>query len=199
MAELIDCLDRIIVSLKKCEIDYVIVGSVAAILRGRIRTTGDVDLIIQNDEQKFWNFLHTLKENGFDYTPEQAKYSLEERFNFSVFDTKSAMRIDLKLARSDFDTETLRSAVSENYQGILIKLASIEQLLLGKAMYLGDISDEEDSELLEFNDVLDFITVYQIYKEKISVSTILDKIKSPNIKNTFQRLLELAKNDMERV
>lgn len=193
MAELIEFLSRIVISLNRTKMKYVIVGGVAAILRGRVRTTTDVDLIIENDEQKFWNFLAELKQTDFEYSAEQAQYSLNENFNFSIFDSKSMMRIDLKLARSKFDLETLNSAETKLYQGIELKLASISQLLIGKVIYLGDVSEESDADLLEFNDVLDFISVYNLFFDKIDPQKILERLTSTEIKQTYQRLCELAK------
>lgn len=141
----------------------------------------------------FWFFLSELKKEQFDYSPEQAQFSLDEHFNYSIFDTKSVMRIDLTLARSQLNRETLKTAVTEIYNGLPLKLASLDQLLLGKAIYLGDISDEADSELLEFNDVLDFITIYNTFEEKINSDNLIGRIDSPLIKKTLKRLIDLAK------
>jgi hypothetical protein len=195
MAELVEFLSRIVISLNRCKIKYVIVGGVAAILRGRVRTTTDVDLIIENDESKFWNFLSELKQSDFEYSAEQAQYSLKENFNFSIFDSKSMMRIDLKLARSKFDLETLNSAEIALYQGIELKLASIPQLLIGKILYLGDVFEESDVDLLEYNDVLDFISIYKLFNEneKIDSKRLLDALPTEELKQTGLRLINLSK------
>ena len=61
-----DFIKRVITSLNKSDLKYVIVGGFAAIFRGKPRTTMDLDLIIEDNHQKLYKFLDELKKVEFD-------------------------------------------------------------------------------------------------------------------------------------
>ncbi|MHA1681682.1 MAG: DUF6036 family nucleotidyltransferase, partial [Promethearchaeota archaeon] len=123
MAELIDILERVTRSLDRHELQYVIVGGVAAILRGKARTTMDVDIIVEDDLAKIFLFLNTLMEEGFDPSLDQARMGFSTGGNVSIFDNRSILRLDLKIARGREDLEVLNNAVIEKIEGLKIRLA----------------------------------------------------------------------------
>lgn len=58
------------------------------------------------------------------------------------------------------DRDVLKAAITERYHDIEISVAPIDYILLGIIWYLGDISRISEDELLEYNDVQDFLNVY---------------------------------------
>ncbi|MHA1650720.1 MAG: hypothetical protein ACTSYB_11045 [Candidatus Helarchaeota archaeon] len=191
MAELESLIERLALALEKAQLKYVIVGGFAAIFRGRPRTTMDIDLIIEADSQKIPAFLDYLRKLDFDVLDNQIKMALEEDSHASIFDKQSILRIDLKLAITLDEKEVLGHAKTETYKGINLQIAPVEQILYGKILYLGDISDLSDSELLEINDALDFINVYRQSKT-INIEWLRSKAKQKKVLKTLQRLLKLS-------
>jgi predicted nucleotidyltransferase len=192
MAEFLDFISRMAICLQISKIRYVVVGGLAAIIRGRTRTTQDIDLIIEKQPQKIHQFIDQLKKYDFEILEDQIELGIKEGFQISIFDIKSALRLDLKIAGNDEDDIALDQKVVETYQGISLNLVSIEQFLIGKIMYLGDISDiEEDKELLQYNDVLDFLTIYQLYNTTINLEYLQERIRSMNLEKTFTRIINL--------
>ena len=61
MAEFADFFTRIIDILNESGIHYVIVGGVAAIIKGRMRITADLDLILENDGNKIKKIIEQLE------------------------------------------------------------------------------------------------------------------------------------------
>lgn len=70
-----------------------------------------------------------------------------------------------------------------------LKVASVEYILLEKIWFLGDISDIPDSELLEFNDIIDFLNVFVINKESCDLDWLKKKVSLMNLSSTLNRLL----------
>ncbi len=193
MGEFENLVTRVTQILNALQIDYVVVGGVAVIFHGRSRTTTDLDIILENDPSKFKLFLAALKNANFDVMEKQIQMAIKERTNISIFDNESMLRVDLKLSRGVDEGEVLRQAIEESYKGLRIRIASVEQVLYGKILYLGDISDIPDAEMLSYNDVVDFITVFRRHKD-INLDWLKSKAASRGLENTLQRLLKLARS-----
>ena len=67
------------------------------------------------------------------------------------------------------------------------------QILYGKLRFLCDISKMSENELLEINDVSDFINVYQKAPE-IDLPWLELKVKQSKLEKTLKRLLILAQS-----
>lgn len=195
MAEFLDILTRLIQALKKAELKYVIVGGLAAIIRGRPRTTMDIDLIIEENLVKAKIFLNHLKKNNFDVMDDQILMAFNEKTNATIFDKNSVIRLDLKIAYKKDEQEVLAQAQHIIFKGVELEIASIEQILYGKILYLGDISDVSRSDLLNFNDVLDFIAVFK-RSSNIDIEWLKTKVTKINLIETLEKLLKLIKFDL---
>jgi predicted nucleotidyltransferase len=194
MAEYKDLVSRVVTALEASTISYVIVGGFAAIFRGVPRTTTDLDVIIENDPVKIESFLQELKKNGFDVMEQQTRLALAEGSDFSIFDYQSPLRVDLKIATKQVDRIALKKGLPEEYEGMKICLASPELILFGKVLYTGDISMESDADLLEFNDVRDFINVFT-QSGGIDMDWLTGMAAKHGLTKTLDRLLDIAKNE----
>ncbi len=170
-----------------------VVGGVAAILRGRLRTTQDLDLIIENNKGNISLFLNLIKTMEFEVLDEQVKFGLVEGFNISISDKKSFLRIDLKVAKTPDDNDVFKNSNQEEYEGKSVLLATIDQILYGKVLYIGEIEDISDTELLEYNDVLDFVAIYQAHREDTNLIWLKKKAEGKGLGKTLSRLLRLAR------
>lgn len=191
MAEITNILSRIEKVFKHTTLKYVIVGGIAVIHYGHVRATQDIDIIIENDPSKFSEFLELLKTHNFDVMDEQFEIAYRENTNFSVFDNESFLRLDLKVALKQREREVLNNAISEKILGLELKIASLEYVLIGKIIYLGRIDDIPDTELLEYQDVIDFLTIFHTNRENIDLSFVSDKIKNIGLNSTLKRLLSI--------
>lgn len=192
MAEFKAFLTRIIKNLTQVKINYVVVGGIAAIIKGRLRSTTGIDIVIESDLDKLNRFFDLLAKNEFDILREQINYALNEGHSISIFDKKSFMRIDLKIAKTSDEQDVLEQANIEEYAGLKIRIASIEQILYGKILYIGSIKDLSDEELLEFNDISDFLVLYNQYKSEINDKWLMEKIRQKNLFPTYKRLITFS-------
>ncbi|MBN2150988.1 MAG: hypothetical protein JW839_06070 [Candidatus Lokiarchaeota archaeon] len=191
MKELSTIIERVTRALHKHEVKYVVVGGVAAIIKGKARTTMDVDIIIEDDMPKVFLFLSTLKNEGFDVSPEQARIGFALNEDVPVFDTRSVLRLDLKIARTDDEVRVLENGELDAIEGIPLRVAKPEFILFGKVWFLGDVSDLDDAELLQFNDVQDFINVVLENKD-IDMKLLETLVQEKKLMGTLNRLLDLV-------
>jgi predicted nucleotidyltransferase len=191
MAELEDVLNYAVKALEKAQIPYVIVGGFAAILHGSPRTTSDIDMIVKVEKKQIPILIEAFRQEGFDIMESQITLALNEGANASIFRKDTVIRIDLKAARNYDELEVLQQAKTEHFRDNNIQMASVEQILYGKILYLGDISDLEDEELLDFNDARDFVNVYRTAK-KLDLNWLKQKVKNKNLEETLNRLLKKA-------
>lgn len=189
MSELENILKRISKIFNNAELDYIIVGGIAILHYGYIRATTDVDLIIENDKSKFSELLKLLESNDFDVIEDQFYAGYEENTHISIFDNKSHLMLDVKIASRESEKELIRNAIKENVFGIKINIASLEQVLIGKILFLGNIDDVPDSEMLEYQDIIDFLTLYHSNKQNFDEEFIEREIKRMGLESTFKRLI----------
>ena len=60
-------------------------------------------------------------------------------------------------------------------------------------MYIGNIDDLSDEELVRFNDVLDFCVIYDKYKDSINLTWLRKKAEQLSLLNTLERLIAISK------
>ena len=191
MAEIENVLSRLEKVFTAAKIKYVIVGGIAVIHYGHIRATRDIDLIIEDDTSKISQFLGLLKSYEFDVMEDQFYKGYQERTNVSIFDKKSYMRLDIKVAEKKREKDLLKNAISEKILGYDLYIAPLEYVLLGKVLFMGRIEDIPDSELLEYQDIVDFLTLYHTNKKKINMDFLKNRVKDIGLDSTLDRLLSI--------
>ena len=191
MAEIESILSRLETIFKATKLKHVIVGGIAVIHYGHVRTTQDIDIIIEDDYSKISQFIGLLKAYEFDVLDDQFKLAYQEKTNISVFDKKSFLRLDIKVADKKQEREVLNNARREKILGKDLCIAPLEYVLIGKLIYMGLIDDIPDSELLEYQDIVDFLTLLHANKDKINISFINEKAKELGINSTLDRLLSI--------
>lgn len=191
MAEIEDILSRLEKVFKSVKLKHVIVGGIAVIHYGHVRGTQDIDIIIEDDNSKFPQFLNLLKSFDFDVLDNQFYLGYQENTQVSIFDKKSYLRLDVKVAHKSRELEVLNNAIQQKLMGHDLCIAPLEYVLLGKIMYMGKIDDIPDSELLEYQDIFDFLTIFHLNKNKINMKFLSKKVEEIGLNSTFKRLLAI--------
>jgi len=191
LAEIENILSRLEIIFKATKLKYVIVGGIAVIHYGHVRATQDIDIIIEDDYSKISQFIGLLKAYEFDVMDDQFKLAYQEKTNISIFDKNSFLRLDIKVADKEREREVLIHAKKEKILGKEIFIAPLEYVLIGKLIYMGLIDDIPNSELLEYQDVVDFLTLFHANKEKIDLTFLINKAKQIGLKTTLDRLFSI--------
>lgn len=191
MLEMENILKRLKLVLEDIKIKYVIVGGIAVIHYGFARTTRDIDLIIEDNPSKFSQLISSLNTHNFDVLEDQFFMGYKEKTHVSIFDKKTPMWIDLKVAQKKMELDVLNNAIKKKIFNDELYIAPLEYVLIGKLVFMGDINDESDSDLLSFGDVKDFLTLYYANKEKIDMKLLTKKALEMRIESRMKRLLSL--------
>ena len=191
LAELEDILSRLEKIFSAVKIKYVIVGGIAVIHYGHVRATQDIDIIIEDDSSKISQFLGLLRTYEFDVMEDQFYKGYQERTNVSIFDKKGYMRLDIKVADKKREKDVLYNAVLVKILDYNLYIAPLEYVLLGKIIFMGRIDDIPDSELFEYQDIFDFLTLYHANKERTNLEFLKQKTKEIGLKSTLDKLLSI--------
>ncbi len=122
---------------------------------------------------------------------DQFQMAYQEKTNFSIFDKKSFLRLDIKVAYKQREHEVLNNAIQDSILGKKLWIAPLEYILIGKILYIGQIADIPKSELLEYQDIIDFLTLFHANREKLDIKFLKKKVKDMNLEKTFIKLLKI--------
>jgi hypothetical protein len=114
------------------EVDYILVGGMAVILHGYVRTTGDMDIWVRKTADNYERIVKAFKHFGmsvFDMT--------EERFLSNEFDVwsfgREPVKIELMTAVKGLDFEdAFKKAIYHNEAGLNIRFLHLNSLLEAK-------------------------------------------------------------------
>ncbi len=145
MRTLEDLIKDIVVILENLRIDYAIVGGIAAVAWGNIRTTRDVDMIFLLKERDISKFVIGLKYSNFSITEDEVRTAMNEKGHFTIFDKLSVYHIDAKVAYGKTEMETLKHSRKIDLNGLNCYIASPEDTIANKLLF-GREQDIKDSE-----------------------------------------------------
>jgi hypothetical protein len=96
-------IERIVSTLNECDVRYLVVGGIAVNLHGRIRNTGDIDIIVDLNKNNLQNLEKALSD--LDYVPRQP-IKLTDAANPDVrkkwLEEKGAVALFFQNSRSPF-------------------------------------------------------------------------------------------------
>lgn len=182
--------------LSKCgttiDVTYVIVGGIAVIIYGRPRFTQDIDVIIEYNREKLTQFLALLEKHDFKILSFVKRRLLEDQKRVDILDKRSVLRLELLPATGELELLSLENIRMKQYKGIDLPVVSPEMLLLGKLIYLGDISKVTQENLLKYKDVRDFCSIYSQRKAKMNMEWLKRKTERFNVAQRRKTLINLC-------
>ena len=122
-----------------------IIGGMAAVARGVPRLTRDIDATIEAEGLDVDGALVLLRQHGFEPRIEHAAEFARQRLVLLLRHRPSGVDLDLSLAWLPFEREALTRATAFDFEGIMLPVAAVEDLIVLKAVAwrLGDRSDIE--------------------------------------------------------
>jgi hypothetical protein len=162
---------RALRALNKSKIQYVIIGGVAITIHGRLRTTSDLDIIIQGSTEQIRELEKCLKEEKFDVPQDEIQLAYQEQTHCSIFGVSSFYRLDIKGPTSHLDMQAFEKPITivlldeETY-------IEIPEIVIIAKLFYGSEQDWKDafSILLRIGDKLDFEQLRKLAEqEKVSV------------------------------
>jgi len=185
MEEFPEILQFVCSYLNQREIEYAVVGGVAVMYHGVPRTTVDIDLIIQINDDEIHAFVEFLDSKGFDASTEDMRTALRERSHSTVFYRNSLLRLDIQGVNSQFDRMTLERAITTDLFNANIRIASAEDTLINKILFQGE------------QDLRDALGILSRKKEHFDFAYIESTCKMLNILDKWRSFLKDSKSKIE--
>jgi len=138
MDEFPEILQLVCKFLNENKIRYVIVGGVAVMYHGVPRTTVDIDIILQIEDEQISTFTDYLNSRGFSSSATDIIAAFAENSHSTSFFKDTLLRLDIQGANSKFDEMTLDRAIEVNLFDTQVRIGSIEDTFVNKILFQGE-------------------------------------------------------------
>jgi hypothetical protein len=128
-----EVLQRVTVALGSAGIPYMLTGSFASSFYGSLRSTQDIDFVIEASAAQLQDFAGQLLRNEYYVDIDAALEALNRESLFNLIDLKTGWKIDLIIRKSRaFSQEEFRRRQQVDLGGITLFVATAEDIILAK-------------------------------------------------------------------
>ena len=175
---------RAIESLDATAIEYCIVGAIAASYYGSVRSTEDLDIIINlahTNNKEIKKLVAHLNKNEIDLVENDLIQGLKERGHITAFDTRTYFyRIDFKGIYSLLDKETMENKVEVTiFDDLKVWLTTPELQIVAK-LFPGMKSEK---------DILDIKNILLNYREHLDYELLEKLAQKYDVEEELDHLL----------
>lgn len=169
--------------LREAGVPAAVIGGVAASLLGRPRVTKDVDLVALAEDSDLPRLLALGLHRGITPRTEDAVEFAKVSRVLLLRHEPSGIEIDLSLAGLPFEREIIERATERTIRGVTFPIASVEDLVVMKAIALRprDVADIEA--LLDAHPQLDLERIRSLLR------TFTEALEADDFAAEFERLL----------
>ena len=179
--ELQSALIDIVNQFESKAIRYCLVGGIAASLRGRIRNTEDVDLVIAVDVDEAIRFLHALPKDQFRPFFPDVELVARTSYILALEHVATQITLDLAIGMSGFEQQVVDRSERVQIAEKSIQIATAEDLILMKCLAGRPQVDQDIAGIVRAQrETLDWDyceTIARQLGEAVDVD-LVDKIKS---------------------
>lgn len=176
--DIFEILELVTEFLNKEKIPYMIVGGITLAYHGLPRTTEDIDILILLQEKKIKEFVDFMTKNDFLIDEEDIKDAFREKSHFTIVDTKSIYRLDIKGIYNELDKDSFRRRIKINFNNLTFYVNTSEDAIIAKLIF-GSPKDLEDAK-----------QIFLRKKNKLDINYIKEKCKEYKV---LDRLEEIKK------
>ena len=160
-----EVLKRIAKKFNEEKIPYLVIGGQALLIYGEPRFTRDIDIIVGILPKDLDKILELTKEIDLEPLTKDVRKFVEETYVLPLEDSKTKIRVDLIFSFSTFESMAIARGVNKEIEGVIIKFASIEDLIIFK-MFSGRGRDVDDvKSLVRLNRKIDIDYIIKWLKE----------------------------------
>jgi hypothetical protein len=177
----IETLEWICGKLQSANIPYMITGGAAVGFWGHIRTTMDIDILIQIHNEQIAPLLSSIEgEACIDI--EKAKKAILDKNMFNIIHNKTCFKIDLiPLSEDSFEIQKFNNRVKMNFQDKDIYVISPEDLIISKLLWSKSAGGSE-------RQIKDCESIYILNSENLDLDYLKRWAKTLGIEEEFDKL-----------
>jgi len=177
----IETLEWICSKLKSANVPYMITGGAAVGFWGHIRTTMDIDILIQIHPGRIDSLLSSIEGDAY-VDIEKAKKAILDKAMFNIILNKTCFKIDLiPLKEDNYEIKKFDNRVKMNFQDKEIYVISPEDLIISKLLWSKSAGDSE-------RQIKDCESIYRLNSENLDLNYLKRWVKMLNIEEEFNKL-----------
>ena len=176
----LELLMKVILSLTKYNIKYMITGSIVSSIQGEPRSTHDIDMIIRVENvDVIKKLLFDFKQPDFYLDEYSIDEAIKDRSMFNLIDVMNGEKVDFWiLTDSEFDKSRFSRKESITIDDLEINISSPEDTILAKLLW----SKMSGGSKKQF---IDAFRIYEIQKDILNISYIEKWAVSLDIKDLW--------------
>jgi len=177
----IETLEWICGKLESANVPYMITGGAAVGFWGHIRTTMDIDILIQIHSKQVAPLLSSIKGEAYINT-EKAQKAILDKSMFNIILNKTCFKIDLiPLKEDSYEIKKFNNRVKINFQGKEIYVISPEDLIISKLLWSKSAGGSE-------RQIKDCESIYRLNSENLDFDYLKRWVKILDIEKEFNKL-----------
>lgn len=177
----IETLKWICNKLERADIPYMITGGSAVGFWGHIRTTMDIDVVIQINEKTIETFLKSIENDAY-INIDKAKELISDRKMFNVIHNRTCFKVDIIALKDDiYEIEKFTNRVKINVQGKDIYVIGPEDLIISKLIWNKNIGGSE-------RQIKDCASIYRLNFEDMNMDYLKKWTEKLGVKDEFDKL-----------
>lgn len=141
--ELKELIKKLAQKLNEKGVDYMVVGGQALLLYGEPRLTKDIDIILGVRVGELQKVIEITKQLDLKPIPDKIEEFVKKTMVLPVIDPKSGLRVDFIFSWTPYEREALKRVNRVKIDDVLVKYASVEDLIIQKIV-AGRPRDLED-------------------------------------------------------
>jgi len=128
-----DLLRRLVPTLERVQVPYMLTGSVASSAHGMPRSTRDLDVVIAPTREQLLALMREFPSSNYYADEQQALQALLRRSQFNVIDHATGWKVDFIIAEdSEYGRTALARRKAIDMSGNAVSVASAEDVLIAK-------------------------------------------------------------------
>ncbi len=184
--DLVDALAPVVAILEKLEIRYFVGGSVASSYHGAVRSTMDVDIVCEMNEDQVSSFQNSLTDDYYASEPAILD-AVTRKSCFNLIHLPSSFKVDVFVSRGrPFDLDSMKRATREsigNDRSLKVAIATAEDSIIAKLEWykLGNQASER-----QWDDVS---RLMKLLGDQAEIDYLRQAAKSIGVQDLLARLL----------
>lgn len=178
----LETLDWICGKLELFDIPYMITGGSAVGFWGHIRTTMDIDVVIQIYMNKIEPFLKSIENEAY-INVEEAKKDILNKSMFNIILNDTCFKIDLIPLdeKNDYEIEKFKRRIKFKFHNRKVFIISPEDLIISKLIWNKSAGGSE-------RQIKDCESILKLNRENLDLAYIKEWIKVLKIEEEFNKL-----------
>lgn len=168
--------------LESVSIPYMITGGSAVGFWGHIRTTMDIDIVIQIYGNKIDSFLKSIEDEAY-VDIEEAKRAIFNRDMFNMIHNETCFKVDvIPLNEKDnYEIEKFKNRIKINFKNRDIFITGPEDLIISKLLWSKSAGGSE-------RQLGDCESIYRLNRERLNLDYIKKWVKILTVEDEFKKL-----------